>query len=684
MITVIYHLVIDNLLKLLYYDSMKKIFIRLIRPSARLFCIVAWVIVGIMFFRKDYEAAIVCAALLLVAILYASLYWRINRKRIRGELQHALFPNSEEARAAMRRLPIPVATFALADGHVLWCNDEFLHIADARETLFETLINDVVPDFERTWLLDGKDESPHPVVLNDKHYRVFGSAIRLDSDFESRDWAITYWSDITEYDRLKEDYGNSRLSVMIIVLDNYEEIFKNVTDTIKSTILAQIDSKINDWTKSSDGFLTRFDRDRYVFLFETRHLEQFVTNQFSLLDDVREVEGQTGSHPTISIGIGCGADSPQEGFQFATLAIEMALSRGGDQAVVKDRYNFEFHGGKNQAVERNTKVKSRTYAHALGEIIRDASSVIIMGHKAADFDAMGAAFGVNVICRKLGRKAYIVVNPETCLTMPLINKAMELPEYQGVFVSGQDALLVSDNKSLLVVVDTSRPDRVESRQLLDSLTRLVVFDHHRRAAQYIDDKVALNLLQPYSSSTCELVTDLLLYSTQSGDILKLEAEALLAGIILDSKNFAQKTGTRTFEAAAFLRKAGADTTEVNRFFQLDLASVSARAAIVQKSELYLDRFAIANAGATDDRIVTAQAADMLLNVTGVSASFVVSMNSEGLIHISARSQGDVNVQLVMEHLGGGGTENMAAAQFTDRELSEVMIDLRAAIYKMIP
>lgn len=657
---------------------------RFIRPSARLFYIAAWLIAGVMFFRRDYEAAVVCGAFLLVLILYSSMYWRIQRKRTRGELQHALFPDNEEARAALRRLPIPVATFALADGRVLWCNDEFMRLADARDTMFESLINDLVPDFERSWLLDGKDECPRAVPLGDRHYRVYGSAVRLDSEFESRDWAITYWSDITDFTKLKADYGNTRLSVMIIVIDNYEEIFKNMTDTIKSTIFAQIDTRINDWTKDAQGFLTRFDRDRYVFFFESRHLDKFISKDFTLLDEVREVAGPTGSHPTVSIGIGNGADSPQEGFQFATLAIEMALSRGGDQAVVKDRFNFDFHGGKNQAVERTTKVKSRTYAHALGEIIRDASCVIIMGHKTADFDAMGAAIGLNAICRKLGRKAYIVYNPETCLTMPLVNKAMGLPEYDGVFVNAQDALLISDNKSLLVVVDTSRPDRVESRQLLDSLTRIVVFDHHRRAAEYIDAKVALSLLEPYASSTCELVTDVLLYSSQSGDLLKLEAEALLSGIILDSKNFTQKTGTRTFEAAAFLRKAGADTAEVNRFFQLDLASLAARSAIVQKSELYLERFAIANAGLTDDRVVTAQAADMLLNVTGVYASFVLSSDTQGVIRISARSQGDVNVQLVMEHLGGGGTENMAAAQFKDRELSEILIDLKAAIYKMIP
>ena len=369
--------------------------------------------------------------------------------------------------------------------------------------------------------------------------------------------------------------------------------------------------------------------------------------------------------------------SYQELMQFANLSIEMALSRGGDQAVVRNQFTFEFYGGRSKETEKRTKVKSRVMANALSSLIADSSRLFIMGHKVPDNDCAGAAAGVCAIARKKGVPAHIIRESGSPPAKVLLDKLGHLTEYQDCFLSTQEALLMADKRSLVVVVDTNRPEQVQSLELLESCNRVAVIDHHRRAATYIEG-AALNYHEPYASSASELVTELLQYIADPTDLTRVEAEALLAGIVLDTKNFTMRTGGRTFEAAAFLRRAGADTAEVKKLFQNDLKGTIAKYSIIQNARLYRDKIAVAVVDHTVSRITAAQAADELLNIIGIDTSFVLYPDGDRVI-ISARSMGDTNVQVILEKLGGGGNAAAAGGQIPDKSLEQVALELGRAI-----
>ena len=360
------------------------------------------------------------------------------------------------------------------------------------------------------------------------------------------------------------------------------------------------------------------------------------------------------------MGLGKDGANFEEAYNFAALSIEMALSRGGDQAVIKDRYNFSFFGGRTKEADHRSKVRSRVTANSLSELVAQSSHVFVMGHKNADLDAVGAAVGVCCLCRKRGKKASIVLDLNKNVAGPLISQLLTHPEYKDCFISSQDALLLADPKSILVVVDTNRPDQVECKPLLEAISKVCVIDHHRRAADYISP-VVVNLHEPYASSASELVTELLQYAVEPTDVLPVEAEALLSGIVLDTKNFNVRTGERTFEAAAFLKRLGADTVEVKKLLQNDLQSTLARYQIIKSAKIYRDGIAVAALDAPVSRTIAAQAADELLSISGITASFVLYPHKDEVV-ISARSIGETNVQVILEPLGGGGNAATAGAQ----------------------
>ena len=386
----------------------------------------------------------------------------------------------------------------------------------------------------------------------------------------------------------------------------------------------------------------------------------------------------SGIRATVSVGIGRDGDSLDECYNFAILGTEMALSRGGDQAVVKNRVTFEFFGGRGGEVERRTKVKSRVMANALSQLIQDSSKVYVMGHKFSDLDTLGAAAGVCCIARKLGTPCRIVMDANKTAAGQLRDRMLRVPEYGKAFLSPQEAYLHADSRTLLVVVDTNRPDQVENRNLLEACTRVAVIDHHRRAATYITN-ATMSFHEPYASSACELMAELLEELVEQPDILRVEAEAMLSGIMLDTKDFTVRTGERTFEAAAFLRRAGADTSEVKKLLQTDMEHTVARYKILQTASIYRADIAIAAPTEPQDRIVAAQAADELLNIAGVTASMVIYPMGDGDVFISARSIGELNVQLVMEALGGGGSRSSAAVQLHDVSVAQAVQMARRAI-----
>ena len=607
------------------------------------------------------------------AALYAYFRSR-NQKRRQNIMQYIDNVTGSVDTASKSTLinsPLPTLVFRPDTGEIIWSNESFLQLAGVREHLFEMRLSEAVPDFQVQWLLSGKQESPERVELNNHRFRVYGSLVRSRNRTGVQSLvATTYWVETTEADHLREVYEASRPVAAILMLDNYEDLMKACEDTQRSAVLAQIDEKLQIWANAGQGILLKTDRNHYLFLFEEQYFQHFVDEKFSILDTVRAIRVAENIHPTLSIGIGKDSPSIPELYKNAKLSLEMALSRGGDQAVVRNQVDFAFYGGRTKATEKRTKVKSRVMANAFRELIADAGEVYIMGHSFADMDAVGAAAGICCAARKRGKQARIVIDREHTAAETLIARLDALPEYSGVFLTPAEAFLQMRADTLLVVVDTNRPDMVENPQLLESCNRVAVIDHHRRAATYIEN-AAFNFHEPYASSASELVTELLQYLVEPTDLLREEAGALLAGIVLDTKHFTQRTGGRTFEAAAFLRRSGADTAEVQRLFQGDLKDMVTKYDIIRRAEMYRSNIAVSVVEEPGvDRVAAAQAADDLLTLKGVQASFVIYA-AEGAVLMSARSLGEINVQVILEALGGGGNSTTAGARIEDTDPESV-------------
>ena len=598
------------------------------------------------------------------AALYV-YFTKSNQKRRQGILQYIdnLTGSVDTAsKSTLINSPLPIMVFRPDTGEVIWSNENFLQLSGVREHLFEMKVEDAVPEFPVQWLLEGKSECPDRVIMNSRRFRVYGSLVRAKGrGGEQNLVATTYWVDTTDADELREKYTATRPVVAILMIDNYEDLMKACPDTQRSAVLAQIDEKLNGWASWAGGPLLKTDRDHYLFIFEEQHYEHFAAERFSVLDAIRDIKVGEGVHPTLSIGMGKDTDTMAELYKNAKLSLEMALSRGGDQAVVRNKVDFEFYGGRAKTTEKRTKVKSRVMANALSELVADATEIYVMGHSYADMDAVGAAAGLCCVARKRGKKAQIVIDQEHNAAGQVLSRLRSLPEYENVLVAPGEAFLKMRPGALLIVVDTNRPDMVESQQLLESCNRVAVIDHHRRAATYIEN-AAFSFHEPYASSASELVTELLQYLVDPADLLREEAEALLAGIVLDTKHFTLRTGGRTFEAAAFLRRAGADTTDVQKLFQNDLKDMVSRYDIIRRAELYRDSLAISVIPQDGvDRVTAAQAADELLGLKGIKASFVIFRKGEDVL-MSARSLGEINVQVILEALGGGGNSTTAGGR----------------------
>ncbi len=619
---------------------------------------------------------ILAAAEAVVAIL-AGVFYLICRQRRKKVLQHFAqnaFPVPEQIRNM--DVPFPMAMIRLGDSRILWTNERFCKITGYQDQYLEKKLTAALPNAGIDWLISGKSEAPFDLTISGRRYRLYGATVRAD-DPDNTALGMLYLSDLTELYQVRDEYVRSRPVVSIILVDNYEELTKNLPEGAISSMNAQINDIISSWTEDYHGLLRKLERNRFLFVFEKRDLGRIVDAKFSILEDIHRVENPTGLEASLSIGLGIDGATFEESYDFAALSLEMSLSRGGDQAVVKDRYNFSFYGGRSRESDRTSKVRSRVTAKSMMVLLEQSSHVFIMGHKNADLDAVGAAMGISCMCRKAGKKAYIVLDVNKNSSEDLISEIQLTPEYADIFISGQDALLLCDNHSTLIVVDTNRPDQVEYKPLLEAITRVCVVDHHRRAADYIDP-VVLNLHEPYASSASELVTELLQYSVERSDVLPIEAKSLLAGIFLDTKSFNVRTGERTFEAAAVLRKWGADTVEVKKLMQNDFQDTMEKYQIIKASRLYREEIAIAALNTATSRVLAAQAADELLNISGITTSFVLYPEGDH-VSISARSIGKANVQMILEPLGGGGNAATAGAQIENSNVKDVLDRLVASI-----
>jgi len=648
---------------------------RLLQPSFQLYfvCLVLFALISAFF---SIPLAVVELAVVLALSVYSRQHSNRCRREIARYLENVTGTVDTATKDTMANSPLPMIIFRPESDDIIWTNDRFLQLTGEREHLFDAKLSALIPGFDSRWLMEGKNECPTEVEYGSRRFLVFGHLVRTGGR-SGGFLATTYWVDVTEFSLIRDRYQATRPVAAVLLLDNYDELMKNLTENQRSALVSEIDARLDEWVAESGGMLRRYQRERYLFVFDEQYLAKFVEDKFDILDAIHQVVNPSGINATLSIGVGKDGENYRELFQFANLSIDMALSRGGDQAVIRNKFTFEFYGGRSKETEKRTKVKSRVMANALSALVSDSSQVFIMGHRSPDNDCIGAAAGVCALCRKNGVPVHIIKEAAPPPAQELIDRLAPLPEYQDCFLTAQEALLIADSRSLAVVVDTNRPDQVQAAELLESCNRVAVIDHHRRAATYIEG-AALNYHEPYASSASEMVTELLQYIVEPNQILRSEAEALLAGIVLDTKNFTMRTGGRTFEAAAFLRRSGADTAEVKKLYQNDLADTVAKYALIQNAQLYRDHIALAVSRQPVGRIIAAQAADELLNIMGIDTSFVIAPEGDK-VNLSARSIGDTNVQVILEKLGGGGNAAAAGGQVSGKSVDEVAQELKEAI-----
>ncbi len=509
----------------------------------------------------------------------------------------------------------------------------------------------------KDYLAADSGEKNLTILRNDKIFRISVSRIE-----EADGYMAVYFHDITNLENLKKLYNAEKICIALVHVDNLDELLKNTEEENGMALNSIIDKTIRQWGSRLAASVVKYKEDMYFFAMENAYCEKLIENKFAILDDVREIETEGDLPVTISIGIGAGGKTLAQTDQYAKDALDLALGRGGDQAVIKNIFNIQYYGGKTQAIERGNKGKSRIVSHALKQLIDQAENVIIMAHKNPDMDAFGAALGVTRLIRNMNKETYIVINNVTESLSEIYRQAKETELY--TFINSEKALNLVSEETLLIILDTHRPSYTDCPELIEKTERIAVIDHHRKDEENIENPT-LAYMESYASSTSELIVEMLQYSDEKKTVTRFEADALLAGITVDTNNFAVKTGVRTFEAASWLRRAGADTTQVKKFLRTDLESFMLRskcvadAKIISKGTIALS---IIEGDSPDCQILCAQAADELLTIKGIVASFVAGVNSFGKTVVSARSLGDINVQVIMEKFGGGGHLTTAAAQ----------------------
>ena len=635
-----------------------------------------WVIFtfAIVSFFYDYRVALLELALA-GFLLGAFLKNRIIRKNTISEYVKSLSHSPEgEREDTLTKFPLPVVMLQL-DGTIIWCNPLFNNMLGEKH-LTDVSINDFIADFDINLFRKEDTAISYDLEHNGRYYHIFGN-ITPAKDMPDEHVIVLYWDDRTGYEKIKQKYYMEKSVCATIVIDNYEDVMQDTPNADKPKLSAAIEEKLESFCTENNVVLQKYEKDRYIMFLQKQHLDKMIETNFDLLDRVREINVGNKMAPTLSIGIGMGGETLLKNQAYSSSALDMALGRGGDQAIIKDDEQYYFYGGKSQEVEKRTRVKSRVIALAIRELISSSDSIIIMGHRNADIDVLGAAMGLHRAIENCGKESKILLDSYNETVQRMLSKIGN--EYEGVFIRRGAANELVDKNTLVFVVDTHKRSLVEEEHLLSVSEKIVLIDHHRRSTDFIDNAV-ITYHEPYASSTSELVTEVIQYMDSNPNLSSLEAEALYAGIYMDTKNFTFKTGVRTFEAVSYLRRAGVDTTEIKKLFRMDYSSVIKKMAIIEKAHMAVDSYMISVCEKTDDdmQTIVAQAADDMLNITNVKAAFVICDVGE-FITISGRSFGDVNVQLILEKLGGGGHLTIAGAQLTGKTKEAVYDELICAI-----
>lgn len=537
-------------------------------------------------------------------------------------------------------------------------------------SLLDIYISDIITGFNI-------NDEYYETIINERYYKIYIEKVEL---YEEEIKYILYFWDNTENAILNSLIKKEKTLISLVFIDNYEEVLESIEEVRRPLLVALINRKLNELALEIKGVIKSFEKDKYIMILSYQQLERLQDKHFNILEQIREISIGNKIPVTLSIGIGVSADNLSQSMAYARIAMDLALGRGGDQAVIKNVDKYNFYGGTAKEVEKTARVKARVKAYALKELIQEAEHVIIMGHKNPDIDSLGSAIGVFKVCQTIGKRANIIINEVTLNIKELYERLIKLEEYKkGVFINNQYAENIIDNNTLLIVVDVHKTNFVEYPLLLSQSKKTVVFDHHRKSTDYIENAV-LSYIEPYASSTSELITEMLQYIDERVNFKPVEADALLGGITVDTKNFTVKTGARTFEAAAFLKRSGADSVRVHTLFQNDMKAYKSRVTTVKDAEIFQGNLAISICplDAENPSLIAAQAADELLNISGIQASFVMCKKDNG-INISARSLGSINVQVIMEKLGGGGHQTVSGAQIDDIDIATARKKIKQTI-----
>ena len=648
-------------------------------------------VMDVLVFSVSVKAGTLVSIFLVAYILVVVFLYFHSKTMIMNELISFATQYGQVQKTLLNEFAVP---YALLDynGKILWMNEAFATLT-GKNKRYRKAVSCVFPEIVGD-KLPKKEDKEVDIRYNERDYKAVMKSVSLKKlleesglvEMESHSDLIALYlfdeTELNQYIRQKED---EKLVTGLLYLDNYDEALDSVEEVRRSLLAALIERKLGKYFSEVDCLLKRLEKDKFILVMRQKSLEELKKKRFNILEDVKTVNIGNDMAVTISIGIGLNAPTYAQSYEYSRIAIDLALGRGGDQVVIKDKDQMTFFGGKSQQMGKNTRVKARVKAHALREFMISNDKVIVMGHKISDVDSIGAGIGIYRAAKSLNKRAHIVVNNPTMSVRPIIESFRQNADYdEHMFINSEAAKEIVDNNTVVVVVDTNKPSYTECEELLHKTKTIVVLDHHRQGSEVIKNAV-LSYIEPYASSTCEMVAEILQYFSDDIRIYNIEADALYSGIMIDTNNFTSKTGVRTFEAAAFLRRCGADVTRVRKMFRDDVKSYKAKAEAIRSVETYKGSFAISvcpSEGIDSPTVVASQAANELLNVDSIRASFVLT-DYQNKIYISARAIDEVNVQIIMERLGGGGHINMAGAQLPGASLNEAIHLLKETLDNMI-
>ncbi len=654
---------------------------------------IALTLLNVGVYAYDVKSGAFVSIFILIYAVSTGIMYVVNTQHIAHEVVDFATEYSTVQKKLLNEFEIP---YVLLDnvGKIMWRNEKFGEMTGIDKKYHKSIAS-LFPAITKEFLQKNENATETEVSFEEKDYRVAIHRVTFDAmaeestelelDAESEYMIALYFFDETELNQYKQENIEQKQVAALVYIDNYDEALESIEDVKRSLLTALIDRKVSQYFSNVDGLVRKIEKDKYFVVFKYKYLQQLEEDKFSILEDVKTVKVGNEMAVTLSIGVGLKGDSYNDNYSYARSAIDLALGRGGDQAVVKVKGLIHYYGGKTEQVERNTRVKARVKALALREIMEGRDNVIIMGHSLSDVDSVGAGVGIYCAAKVLGKKAQIVVNDPTSSVKPLIDCFTEENGYPyDMFIDSQEAIDMTSRNTLVMVVDTNKPSYTECPELLRKTDYICVFDHHRQGSEVIENPV-LSYIEPYASSACEMVAEVLQYFQEGFKLEPREADCIYAGILIDTNNFMTKTGVRTFEAAAYLRRSGAEVTRVRKMIRNDMAAYKARAEAVRCAEVYRNAFAISVCPSEDlqsPTIVGAQAANELLNVIGIKASFVLTEYNDK-IFVSARSIDEINVQIIMERLGGGGHLNVAGAQLVDCTMDEAKRIIKETLEEML-